>query len=214
MRQLLIGMSGLAILITAGCAVSLQTAVPKELFHQSVACPTNHNTKAADLQVLSTHKWSKGLVVLYSALCPSKSHPAVMQRVFAHTVVKRTGMNWQISGSDSFGIQDKQLPAEQLVDYDISQSAGQGRDRYTILYGQFLASKVSAVEATFDNGKVIRARGNNGMFALISPGATAVCELRILGADNQILRQDDLTTPKRLVKLTHKHRCLPVTHQL
>lgn len=215
MRRLFPFTISLVALAMAGCAVSwqsLQTAVPKDLFHQDVACPTHQNVKAEDFQVLSTYKWSKGVVVLYSALCPNNRQPAALERVFGHKVMERNGKRWQVSGSDSFGEESQPSPSERLVNYDISKSSSSG-DRYTILYGQILAPKVAAVEATFDNGKVVRDEGMNGVFALISPGATGVCELRVLGPDNQILHTDDFVIPPAVAR-TDSHQCLPVTQQL
>jgi hypothetical protein len=201
MKRLLTCLIGFFALAVSGHTVSFLvklrqhaaiTLLSKEMMYQSVACPQNQKAKAKGLQVLSTHQWSQGVVVLYSAVCPGKTHQEPMQRVIGHKVVKRNGMHWQLSGSDSYGIQTNAPVSERLVEYSISKSSESGRDRYAILYGQVLKAKVTAVEATFDNGQVVRGRGDEGVFALLSPGATAICELRVIGNDNQILKQEDL----------------------
>lgn len=223
MKRLLTCLIGAVAFVTLGGAVlfliglrqgAVMATLPKEMVRQNVACPKNQNATAEKFQVLSTHRWSQGVVVLYSAVCPGRSHQEPMQRVIGHKVVKRNGMQWQISGSDSYGIETNDSPPERLVEYSISKSSEPGHDRYTILYGQVLKSKVTAVEATFDNGQVVRDRGDDGVFALLSPGATGICELRIIGKDNQILKQQDLATPRWFSKGEPTHQCLPVTHQL
>lgn len=175
-----------------------------------------------DVEILGTYRWAKGVVVLYSALCTPENSLGEMQRVFGHQVVKREGMNWQVSSSDSYSISNPQQSAEKLIEYGVSQAQETGGDRYTILYGQFLTSKVATIEATFDNGQTLRDDGKRKAFALIAPGATQVCELRILGPDQQILRQEDLRRPnslklpRRLVSQPTRSpsRCLPWSLQL
>jgi hypothetical protein len=223
MKRLLTCLIGTITFVISGGAVlflvqlrqdAVMTTLPKEMARQNVACPKNQNISAEKFQVLSTHRWSQGVVVLYSAVCPGRNQREPMQRVIGHKVVKRNGTQWQISGSDSYGIETSDSPAERLVEFSISKSLEPGRDRYAILYGQVLKSKVAAVEATFDNGQVVRDHGDDGVFALLSPGATGICELRIIGRDNQILKQQDLATPRWFTKDEPNHQCLPVTHQL
>jgi hypothetical protein len=214
MKRLLIGLIGLVALTTSSCALSmLATALPKDLIYQKVDCPTDGKVKAENLQVVSTQKWAQGIVVLYSALCPGRSQKAPMLTIFGHKVVKRNGISWQISGGDSYGTKDPGGASDQLVEYGISKSTTQG-NRYTVLYGQVLKPKVAAVEATFNNGKILRDWSNNGAFVLVAPGATGVCELRLLGSDNQILRQEDLAMPKQFAREGQAQQCLPVSHQL
>ena len=216
MKRWLIGVAGLLALTTSSCAVSWFNATPKEVIQQAVVCSTDSSTKAQNVQVISTHRWSQGVIVLYSALCPD-GRKSSLKSVFGHKVVKRSGINWQVSGSDNYGTEDTiytlSKPSEQLVEYGISQSLNQ-RDRYTILYGRALKKRVVAIEATFDNGKILRSENVNGVFALISPSATGICELRIFGADNQILRQEDLAALRKFLKKPSPSQCLPTSHTL
>lgn len=203
-----------------GYTASVFSSAPTDVIRQGVPCSTDGSAKAESVQVISTHQWSKGVVVLYSALCPaSGKRQNSLQRVFGHKVVKQDGMKWQVSGSDSYGTEalpkpSEKQPSEKLVNYGISRSTKQGGDRYAILYGQVISPKVSAVEVTFDNGQILRDESSNGVFALVSPGATGVCELRVFGTDNQILQQEDLAIPKQFARENQTHQCLPVTHQL
>lgn len=221
MKRLLTCLIGLLALTTSSCALaSFLTIAPKDLIDQTVNCPTDDRTKAEGFKVLSTQAWSQGVIILYSARCPVKNdnHKATMQTVLGHKVVKRNGTTWQVSGSGSYDTQVDSAPSEQLVEYGISRSSNTRTSSqatpYTILYGRVLQPKVAAVEATFDNGKVVRGKNSNGVFALLSPGATGICELRILGADNQILHQEDLAVPKPLIPNEQATLCLPTSRQI
>ncbi len=217
-RLFLFGWLSLAL---CGSVYAWMETTPDQVIHQSVTCPAAGGADAKDVQVLGTYRWAKGVVVLYSALC-SNTMQDTKQRVLGHQVVKREGMNWQVSSSDSYRVSNPKQSAEKLIEYGISQAQEKNGDRYTILYGQFLTPKVSTVEATFDNGQVLQAEGKGKAFALIAPGATSVCELRVLGADHQLLRREDLgrpnplALPKRLVSHSRSltSRCLPVSNQL
>ncbi|XGV95599.1 MAG: hypothetical protein ACAF41_23005 [Leptolyngbya sp. BL-A-14] len=222
MKRLLTCFIGLFALTTSSCALaSFLTIAPKDLLDQAVSCPTGEQTKAQELKVLSTQAWSQGVIILYSALCPleSSSDKATMQPIFGHKVVKRNGSTWQVSGGGSYGAESGSAPSEQLVEYGISRSSNtnsssRAGEHYTILYGRVLQPKVAAVEATFDNGQILRGRSSNGVFALLAAGATGICELRILGADNQILKQEDLAVPKQVASKGQAALCLPMSHQL
>ena len=223
MKRLLICFTGLLALTTSSCALSsLLTVTPKNLIDQTANCPTGDQAKAERVKVLSTQTWSQGVIVLYSALCPAGNAKAPMRQIFGHKVVKRNGIAWQVSGSGSYGTETETARSEQLVEYSISRSSKQlnttalsnREEPYTIVYGRVLKPRVAAVEATFDNGKTLRDESSNGVFALLAAGASSVCELRVLGADNQILRQEDLALPKYLARKGQTTRCLPLSHQL
>lgn len=213
---------------TVGWVYAQLTDTPTRVIHQHVACPTPGRKAAQGFQVLGTHQWAKGVIVLYSAMCPTNDGKASTQRVFGHQVMKRDGMGWQVSSGDSFGMENSPKPtdqktAEQLIDYGVGRSQPDEHDRYLILYGQILNPKVAAVEVTFNNGQVLRDSGRDGAFALVALNATGICELRILGTDNQILRKDELAKPQpeptnlpnRLVQdQPVPFRCLPTSRQL
>jgi len=208
-------------LLLSGGVFAWYEMTPDQVIHQSVSCPTTGSANPKEVQILGTYRWKKGVVILYSALCTSNNAFGEMQRVLGHQVVKREGMNWQVSSSDSYSVSNPKKSAEKLIEYGVSQAREESGDRYTILYGQFLNSHVSTVEATFDNGQVLRDEGKGKAFALIAPGAASVCELRVLGPDNQLLRREDLSRPnlfdlpRKLVSQQRQtSRCLPTSQQL
>jgi hypothetical protein len=209
----LVGLVSLTAAAAFGCYL-LSTQFPvadRSTVRLPVPCPPQDRAQAEQVQVLSTHRWSQGVVVLYSALCPS-GNKAQLQPIFGHQVVTQAGKSWQVSGSGSYGTEQSATAADRLVDYSVSKSISRGNDRYTILYGQILKPKVTAVEASFDNGQILRDDSGKGVFALISPGSRAVCELRVFGPDNQILQQENLTLPRQFAP-TKSSRCLPATRQ-
>jgi hypothetical protein len=228
MKRLLIGLTALVGLTTSSCALSILAAtMPRDLIYESVICPTDGKIKAKNFQVLNTQRWADGVVVLYSALCPGADQRDQMQKVFGHKVVRRNGISWQTNGSGSYitdnGDNSGEAKPKKLLEYDISKFVGQNNDKkpgaesYTIVYGRTLEQKVAIVQATFNNGQILSDRPYNGVFALIAPGASGVCELRVLGSDNQILSQEDLLIPKkpsRVDKPEKAEQCLPVSHQL
>lgn len=182
-----------------GLGLGLLEKTPNQVIHQNVSCPQLGSSPAQEFQVLGTYRWAKGVIVLYSALCPRKNAKGEMQRILGHQVVEREGKSWEISSSDTYRVSRNQHPMEQLIEYGMSQIQEKNGDRYVILYGQFLSPQIAAVEATFDNGQVVRDDGKGKAFALIAAGASHVCELRLLGPDNQLLRQEDLSRPSHLL---------------
>jgi hypothetical protein len=215
MKRLLISALGLVALTTSGCALSsFLTVAPKSVVERTVSCPTKAKPKAERLKVLSTQPLSQGVIVLYSAFCPTNDGA---QQVFGHKVVRRNGMTWHVSGSGSYGAENEPAPSARLVEYGISHAltqrptttAAQNEEPYTLLYGRALKPQVVAVEATFNNGKTVRDESRNGVFALFSAGATGVCELRVLGADNQILRREDFVVRKPFSLSKRATQCLP-----
>jgi hypothetical protein len=209
----LVAIFGLA---ASGYAMSL-TGVPLEnVVRQNFACPPTGKPTAKNFQVLGTVQWSEGAVVLYKTLCPIKEGQETMQRVFGYQLAKRNGMSWQLSDIGSYGIPSKEPKPENLIEYGIGHSESHRGDRYMIVYGQALAPKVAAVEATFDNGKQVYSKAKKGVFALIAPGADRLCELRVIGNYNQILRRDDLKNTAQPEPATPKwtNRCWRTIKQL
>ena len=231
MKRALIGLTVFVGLATSSCALSmLASTVPMDLIREDVVCPTNSREKARSFQVLSKQRWSEGIVVLYSAVCPSGDIRNATEKIFGHKLLKRNGLGWQVSGSDSYISLNpsSQVKPKKLLEYDISKRSEAPKDKaqasadplkndYTVVYGRILEPKVAIVEATFNNGQILRDRVYNNAFSLVASGATGVCELRVFGSDNQILSQEDLLIPNKTGQRGQVQRgesCLPVSHQL
>jgi hypothetical protein len=68
-----------------------------------------------------------------------------------------------------------------------------GEERFALVYGRAPHPSVHAVEVTFDDGRILRERPTNGVFAALAPGARAGLELHALRAGGELLRR--LTLP-------------------
>ncbi len=200
--KLLSGLVSLLVLPIVGYKMSLVAATPEAPLNQGFACPGQAAIAAQDFQVLAVRQWSQGAVALYRGLCPVTGDTAptsTRRAVLSYRIVKRHGRTWQLGQSGSHPHptdQTQQRPAksERLIEYRIDRGSTLVNDRYSIFYGQVVSPKVSAVEVTFNNGKILRDKVLDGMFALVAPGATGICDVRIFGADNQILQRDELVS--------------------
>ncbi len=184
-------------LTTAGWAVALVAATPDEALRRSFSCPGQPEVEARNVQVLTTRKWSKGILAIYRGNCLTADKQSSDQPVLSYRVMKQTGMEWRLSGTSSYFVMapSKTTPAS-LIDYGVGHTIGKGTNRQTIVYGQVLSPQVSAIEVTFNNGKSLRDESPDGLFALVAPGATGICDIRVFGFDNQILQRNELISPQ------------------
>lgn len=218
-KRLVVGLFGALVLVSSGFALSIVAATPEETLHRSFTCSGPRKAEAKDFKVLAIRKWSKGIVALYRGNCPSSD--GSLAPVLSYRVVKRSGIDWQPISSGSYEAKPSILKSKQqegkekLVEYNLGRSYENSRDRYTLLYGEFLSSKAKAIEVTFDNGKIIRDEGEDGVFALLASGATGICDVRVFGNDNQILQRDELISPVRKDrKANPMNTCRPISGQL
>jgi len=130
------------------------------------------------------------IIVLYRADMVEADGQATY--LFGYSLVQRQGVGW---GSGSGGAGGGPKPTvDQLVNLG-SGSSMDGRTTYALVYGETLTPDVVAVEATFDNGQTLRDSAADGVFVVYSANANAVCSTRILGANDVVLRTDDLRPP-------------------
>lgn len=214
---------------TVGYAYSLVAATPEEILRQPFVCPNQLGVAAKNFQVLSVRKWDKGVVALYRGTCAFKgkrfaSEAKQNEAVLSYRVVERTGMEWQTIGTGNHRSRmpdsSPKLIDSKLIDYGVGKppkntqpsSTLSQNYQYTVFFGQVLSPMVSAVEVTFDNGKILRDSSPDGLFLLVSPGATSVCDVRILGTDNQILQRDEMTALSS--QRARSDTCQPISGQL
>jgi hypothetical protein len=194
--KLLSSLVSLLVLPIVGYKMSIVAATPELPLKPGFTCPSR--SAAKDVQVLAVRQWSQGAVVLYRGLCavePVVGSTPTWQPMLNYRLVKQYGRTWQLGSSGSRPAQG-QTPTknERLIAYSSDRSATAARDRYSIFYGQVVSPKVAAVEVTFNNGQTLRDPVRDGMFAIVAPGATGICDVRIFGTDNQILQRDELVT--------------------
>ena len=131
--------------------------------------------------------WWGGVVVLYNTVFAADEELPSMY-LFGYVLVERAPGGWFARGSSAGKLSN--LP-EDLVDY----GRGGGitiHGEYNILDGQVLSSEVVAVEGFFDDGQVHRDETDGQVFAFITPMSIVACELRVLGANEQVLQIIDL----------------------
>lgn len=225
MRRQWIGcLIGLLGITTVSYTYSLVAATPEEMLRRPFACPDQPSVAAKNFQVLSVRKWEKGIVALYRGACPTEekrfaNEPRTNESVLSYRVVKRVGAEWQAIGSGNHW-SDESRSTSKLIDYGVgktSENANQPSERraanqYAVFFGQVLSPMVSAIEVTFNNGKILRDSTTDGLFLLVSSGATQVCDVRVLGADNQILQRDEIDFPNS--EAAQSDTCQPISGRL
>ncbi|MGV0025213.1 hypothetical protein [Phormidesmis priestleyi] len=211
----------LVLTAAGGYTFSLVAATPEEALRQTFSCPGKPSVEAKNFQVLTTRKWSKGIVAVYRGVCPDDDKPTFAnekkepKEVLGYRAMRRIGMEWYLSSSGSHQSQkskSSKTVSAKLIDYGVNRASVKGKDRHTVLYGQVLSPQVSAIEATFNNGKSLRDESPDGMFAIVATGATGVCDIRVFGYDNQILQREELISPNSPGK--DGNTCQPISGQL
>ncbi|MBD1859354.1 hypothetical protein Q2T42_09525 [Leptolyngbya boryana CZ1] len=218
-RRWLMGIVGLICLGTVGYTVSIVAATPEEMLRRPFSCPGSSKAEAKDFQVLTVRKWEKGIVALSRGNCPSEAKSlqkeASVQPALSYRVVKRNGMEWSLKSTGSSFNQNPDKPTagkqQKLIRYHVGRTHPNVKERHTVFYGEIFSPDVAAVEVVFDNGKVLRDTGTNGMLLLVGSGATGICDVRALGTDNQILQRDE---PIPIQPTLGSNTCQPISGQL
>lgn len=131
-----------------------------------------------------------GLLVFFSGDCPPSNRIKGPHRLYGFHVVERRRLAWV--GPDGTDVPTPAAdPAREFVEY-ASNGIIVPKSRHAFVYGHALVSEVSAVEALFDNGAIRRNVPRDGRFVLAAQGATAACEIRVLGRGGELLRSIDL----------------------
>ncbi len=212
-RRWLGGLVGLICLATVGYTVSIVAATPEEMIRRPFACPGQSDIEAKDFQVLTVRKWAQGMVALYRGNCKSDSKDSTRQSMLSYRVVKGNGMEWNLLSTGSYFSKPSEADdaSKRLIEYGVGRTTTKSKERHTVFYGELLSPTVAAVEVTFNNGKVLRDSGLDGMLLLVAPGATGICDVRALGMDNQILQRDELI-PTNTTAVNNT--CQPISAQL
>ncbi|GAP98939.1 hypothetical protein [Leptolyngbya sp. NIES-2104] len=216
-RRWLGGLVGLMCLAPIGYTVSIVAATPEEMIRRPFTCPDESKTEAKEFQVLTVRKWSEGMVALYRGNCLDDrsirfSKDQKPQPMLSYRVAKRNGMEWNLVSSGSYFTKaSKTANTKKLIEYGVGRTNTKDKQRHAVFYGEILEPTVAAVEVTFNNGKVLRDRGVDGMLLLVAPGATGICDVRALGIDNQILQRDELI-PVNTTAVNNT--CQPISGQL
>ena len=128
------------------------------------------------------------LVVVYHFERPTPQGNVI--QVLGYKEVVRGGAGWH---SREAGAQDESNgPTDPMIAFGRASKDGGATDgdpnKPVFVYGERLVPDVRAVEATFDNGETVRDDAGDGVFVVATTGAHAVCELRVLGEQDAVLR--------------------------
>lgn len=215
-RRWLAGLVGLICLATVGYTVSIVAATPEDMIRRPFTCPGQSDREAKNFQVLTVRKWSQGVVALYRGKCinarqASRSKSPAVQEMLSYRVVKRDGMEWNLVSTGNYFSKQSEDAPKKLIQYSVGRTNTKAKERHAVFYGEIVSPAVAAVEVTFNNGKVLRDSALDGMLLLVAPGATGICDVRMLGVDNQILQRDELIPASAI---TVNNTCQPISGQL
>ncbi len=126
-----------------------------------------------NFRVHGTRSWERGVIVLYSARCPSPPDAPIPEPeipVSGFRLLEDGLFGWRVVLVGSAG-DGKEARSGQLVSYRPGGGRGGRLGSYGYVSGRVLApDKVRAVEAIFDNGRVMRDDAPGELFALFSLG--------------------------------------------
>ncbi len=181
---------GLIAIVGTGCNFIEQASFDPEQklrqFGQSTCSPTQ--SQLENFQILGRRDWEHGKTVVYQAICRSSNPQQPTLDVVGDAIFVRQGWKWFLSSGGSTGQSvNNDASRQELADFTTSQSSHQG-EPYAAVHGRILNSQVTAIEAQFSNGKILRDNGQDNIFALIETDATQVCQVRLLEADGKVLK--------------------------
>ncbi len=180
---------GLIAIVGVGCNIIEQASfAPEQMlrqFVQSTCSPSQ--SQLENLRILGSRDWEHGKTVVYQAICRSNNPQQPTLDVMGNALFVRPRWKWLFISGGSTGQPVNNASLQELVDFTTSQSSHQGKP-YASVYGRILNSQVTAIEAQFSNGKILRDNGQDNIFALIETDATQVCQVRLLEADGKVLK--------------------------
>ena len=180
--------AALVLLVLSGCG-------PFTTLAQTVrqGAPLQFGGTAEDLRdvtVLGLRDWPQEAdqqVAIFRAERASTDNAGPPQEMLGFIPVAQTAMGtWRVVGGGG-GSSSTLDPATRIASAYFTQQTPKGK--HTILYGRVGDAKVKYVEATFDNRVTLRDATTGAIFALVAVGAGAVCEVRLLDANQQVLHR-------------------------
>lgn len=136
---------------------------------------------ARDFRVLLRQKTTEWRIIVYSARCLPSRDLAFGCSVVSVANGEGGGGTTRIARS---------LPEESLVDCYSHTSHG----RYALAYGRVLDARVDAVEVVFTDGRTVRERPANGVYAAFAPEVERGVQLRTMDVTGSILQQLDISS--------------------
>jgi hypothetical protein len=171
--------------LLAGCA-GLGAATPEHAVRNAVEASWGAGA-GASVQVLGTRPATRGTLVLYSGWMPARGdRPATAMTGYYLVEFQPRFGGWYAGTGGAGGSSAGAASVDELI----TRGAGRGGSPdggLSIVYGIFLSNEVNAVEATFNNGQVVRDRPKDGAYAMFVEEIADWCEIRVLGHEGQVL---------------------------
>lgn len=196
MKRLWIALGGLLLSVVSGYSLyyfslSAGAAVRREL---SAICPEDWT--AEDFRLIGTQAQSQETIAIYRINCfdGDSSISRARRSFLGYEVLERKSLGWR---SPELGSHLEVLPefSQEYVEYGTVNRENQQSDRPPMIYGEILSPDVTAIEVIFDTGESLRQENKDSVFAIASPEATEVREIRALGENGRILQQDSNQLP-------------------
>lgn len=177
--------------LAVGCSTSQQQAPGAPTIEAAVRQVITCNPQQDDWRIRQVRPRQGGVIVLFTLICPpepgfSKPFPRI-----GFLLLEQDQGLWVRRAYSDFGYADSP-PPEQLISKSTIRELGTDKSPpFTITYGQALKPGVEVVEATLDNGVIVRDQVKDGVFAIITDESTQVRKIRVLGSGGQLLMVDE-----------------------
>ncbi len=182
-----IALAGILLLLAVtSLADPLLAYLPAPVPPQEVARREVCVGQRGSFRVHRVYEGRREALVLYTTDCLPGPSP-----YFGRMQLGRIGRSWGELSRNATTMDDSVRP-EELVSHESGGLVAGTGERYAFVYGQILApGRVRAVEASFDDGSVVRDAGAGGVFYLFADGSAGPCELRVLGDGDRVVRRID-----------------------
>ncbi|MFQ4136620.1 hypothetical protein PGN35_009890 [Nodosilinea sp. PGN35] len=189
---------GLGSLLVAGCAQNPLRSPEALLDPQQVVSQCPAGTTPGAVELLGSRQEQGRAIVLYRTTCSGADpdDPYQNYELLGDSVFARVGGLWQLQGAGAVARNvDERSRAEAEADYIdlIGSTVRQSPLHPTIktLRGRIHSPAVRAVEVVLENGTTLRDEGTDSIYAIFIPANQSPREVRVVGEDNQILRQEN-----------------------
>jgi hypothetical protein len=136
-------------------------------------------------ELLGQRDIGNGLVVVVHRYVEAATPERPATPWFGYGVAQQTDNGWFSPGTGAVELAPPP-PAGNLVIHGVGYTGYQTDTRF--VYGQTLAPEVTAVEALFNTGQVLRDEADDGAFVLAAPKNATSTELQVIGQDGAVVR--------------------------
>jgi len=174
------------LVVACGATGGIDTPEAAAVAHvRQMGPPGSGVSRGRDVEVHGVYDVAEGTLVLYSIQQPDSARWPSLN--LGYVLVERHEDGWY-----PVDVQFSNEAPPPLVTYQ-SQPVRDVGETDWIVYGRARSPEVAAVEVRFDTGATLRDQVTDGTWAVVSDGATAACEVRVLNAQEQVVQQIDAT---------------------